>query len=108
MPSITKARLASLEAAEHHVFRLEAHVEVLTGQLSDAEAALVALRTENDALRAQLHASEQLAVNVNVIRDRGALMQRLRELVHQGVPCGMRGDIIRHTLTGAVLAQVTR
>ena len=108
MPSITKARHAALCAAEHHVFRLEAHVEALQGQLSDAESALAALRAENDALRAQLHASEQLAVNVNVIRDRGALMQRLRQLVHEGVPCGMRGDIIRHTLTGAVLAQVQR
>jgi hypothetical protein len=107
MPSITKARLAQLEACERE-------------HNPRAEAQLEALRAENDGLRLQV-AGEQLRCaeleaelsrlhtvhrDAVLIKNRAELMAVMRELSKQGVPCFMRGGFIYHSQTRAILAQI--
>lgn len=81
----------------------EATIEAREALIIALRADILALTTERDELRAQ---AQPLQEQINTIRNRGQLMAKMRELSKQGVPCHMLGDYIRHSKTGAVIAQV--
>jgi pyridoxal biosynthesis lyase PdxS len=80
----------------------EARGGVIASQVLEIEA----LRTEIAVLSAQLQPLTDIVVNAKLIANRGELIARMREMSKEGVPCHMQGDFVRHSRTGAVLAQV--
>lgn len=84
----------------------EASLEMRSVVIRQQQAELVALRIECAELRAQLQPLVEAVATAKLIANRGELMTRMRDLSREGVPCHMQGDFIRHSRTGAVLAQV--
>lgn len=112
MPSISKARLATLEALEAAYGvqgpQLTAALQVDTMRLVDAINDLDGANARIAALEAQLSEVATQHCDERAIKDRAALLRRAKQLAADGVPCTMRGDYITHRETGAILAQVAR
>lgn len=96
--------IVALRAAHSTIELQNAQLEARSATIIQQDRELVAAREEIALLRAQ---AQPLAEQINLITTRGQLMERLKTLAAQGVPCHMLGDAIRHRFTGAVLAQVT-
>ena len=112
MPSITKERFAALEAFETAMRATGAQAVACLTALECAVAQqaedIARLEQQLDEAKSEARSAIEHSLDVNAIRDRGALMRKAKALSAQGVPCTLRGDYIRHTKTGAILAQVQR
>lgn len=104
---ISRLRKADLLSAYN---QLEAKYEAelaraqgLRDDLAAAHGVIADLRGEIRVLEASFRESVHDMVRVT---GRAELLVKCRELTQQGVPCHMQGDVVKHRLTGAVLAQV--
>lgn len=98
-----RMRKADLVSLAH---RNETTLEIRACAIKQLQAELDALSATCAELRAQLQPLTDIVANAKLIANRGELISRMREMSKEGVPCHMQGDFIRHSRTGAVLAQV--
>lgn len=72
--------------------------------------ARVAAHVDSEAkLRRELKELEAAGVtqsDITIVETRGALLAQLKYLAKSGVPCRMQGNVIKHSKTQAVIAQV--
>lgn len=107
MPSLTKARLAQLEAIERaYTPQLEAELEAARAQIDGLRLEVAGERARVIELEAELQRLHTVHRDAAVIKNRAELMAVMRELSKQGVPCFMRGGFVYHSLTKAILAQI--
>lgn len=87
-------------------YQLEAQHEALRCELDAMTLERDGERREAERLSAELMRLQTTHHDAVTIRNRGELMQVMRKLSAEGVPCIMRGGFIYHSMTKAVLAQI--